>query len=563
MMIIVFSYNQRNMLAPGTQSPSVIDSLNGSMEEWYDAVDASIKKSDVIPGNYEYTINTSYGNVGRIVEGSSTHFDISCDRFKVISLENSYITLKQTVTINIPINNNANNAMQQWYYIGYKSAFDAISQYRIYSNSDHLQTQNHANYEWFMIYNSIPDDVKENSDVFATYKKINERNPFVPGTYLKLSNNAVVHPQITFDVRIPLNSFLMLYNLKYFPDWGGKLTLEVYPSYKNIVIAPIIGSPQVMEASDPTFHNNAVAAPTNLSGMYYNPNNDNSVFNFGFSNINQANPGNTYNIGNNNVHTPANFVITCNGDGCFVEDCKIRLATYLLKVQVATALAAKYASVPLIFPIQTTQIKDFTSELAANQAGVHFTTANTIALKHCDAMFLVFRNGPYATTCFNNPYLSNFRVNVDGKFYPREELATFNDRRFINLTLDALNLNNGSASGISKDLATSLQPFTTYRNYINAVGNTITKWVVGDGSNFMIGIPFCDSDDFMGGLSTVGTVQIELSGIRDGTGAARSYLVTAICFEDCYLKIRSIKPDGRSQIEITNATIEQMALGGL
>ena len=56
------------MFAPQNQQPNVIDSMTGSMEEWYNAVDEAVKKSEVIPGNYEYTVATSYGNVGKISE---------------------------------------------------------------------------------------------------------------------------------------------------------------------------------------------------------------------------------------------------------------------------------------------------------------------------------------------------------------------------------------------------------------------------------------------------------------------------------------------------------------
>ena len=76
----------------------------------------------------------------------------------------------------------------------------------------------------------------------------------------------------------------------------------------------------------------------------------------------------------------------------------------------------------------------------------------------------------------------------------------------------------------------------------------------------MIGIPFCDSEDFMGGISTTGTVQIELTGERRLLPDIK-YRATAICFEDALLKIRAVKPSGRPQIEITNATIEQVIAG--
>ena len=76
----------------------------------------------------------------------------------------------------------------------------------------------------------------------------------------------------------------------------------------------------------------------------------------------------------------------------------------------------------------------------------------------------------------------------------------------------------------------------------------------------MIGLPFADSEDFYGGISTSGTVQIELSGEREKlTNIA--YKATAICFEDALMKIRAVKPDGRAQIEITNASIEELLRG--
>ena len=78
----------------------------------------------------------------------------------------------------------------------------------------------------------------------------------------------------------------------------------------------------------------------------------------------------------------------------------------------------------------------------------------------------------------------------------------------------------------------------------------------------MIGVPFCDSEDLMGGISTTGTVQIELFGERvKHTNTLKKYKATAICFGDALLKIRAVKPNGRPQIEITNASIEQLTAG--
>ena len=535
------------MFAPQNQQPNVIDALSGSMEEWYEAVDEAVKKSDVIPGNYEYTVATSYGNVGKINEDSSTYFDITCDRFKVISLDNSFITIEQNLKINVPTQ--ADN-IYSTYYIGYKYAADCIDQYRIYSNTDLIQTQNHARYEWFMMYNSVSDEAKNNSDLYATLTKIRNRNPLVPGVYVDLKASTGGTISIHLKNRIPLSSFLTLFNLRFFPNWSGKISIEIYPSYRNLVIAPVIPETDFSTVTKLN-SNHTTESKCELSNI-----------NLGFRNINQP----MLNVLKNGdpTLTPSAQIFNCNGDGCYADKCKIRLATYLLKMDVFNALAMKYINVPLIFPIQTVQIKDFTDSLPAGEG--HFTTANTLALKHCDAIFTVFRHGEYARTCFDNPFIS-FRFNVDGKFYPREDNQTYDDERFLNLTMDALNVNNSLITSLGKDLRTSLQPFTHYLSSNNEDGTEMTDkqfWSLGDYSNFMIGVPFCDSEDFMGGISTTGTVQIELSGERKKPTSKSDileYRATAICFEDALLKIRAVKPNGRPQIEITNASIEQVLSG--
>ena len=122
----------------------------------------------------------------------------------------------------------------------------------------------------------------------------------------------------------------------------------------------------------------------------------------GFHNINQP-AMNGIAVGT--PFTAKSQVFRCTGEGCYADKCKIRLATYLLQMDVFNALAAKYIQVPLIFPIQRIQIKDFTDLLPGSDG--HFTTANTLALKHCDAIFTVFRNGENARTCFENPFITH------------------------------------------------------------------------------------------------------------------------------------------------------------
>ena len=81
------------MIAPSNHEFSIAEILSGSVSKWYQDVDNCLSISEVVPGQYEYTSATSYGNVGQVNEGSSTYVDIQAERFKLISIDNSYITL--------------------------------------------------------------------------------------------------------------------------------------------------------------------------------------------------------------------------------------------------------------------------------------------------------------------------------------------------------------------------------------------------------------------------------------------------------------------------------------
>ena len=226
------------MFAPQNQQPDIIDAWSGTLQDWYESIDNALSVSEIVPGHYEYSTATSYGNVGDINEGDSTFIDVSCGLTKIISLDNSFITLDQEVTLKVPAQT---NTVFKEYYIGYKCSADIIDHYRIFTNTEKLQDVNNARYEWFMLYNSLSDEAKNGSDCFATIDKIRNHNPLVPGVYIDLSNiTADKEITVKIPLRIPISFFLMLFNLRFFPNWAGKLSIEILPTYRNLVIAPVV-----------------------------------------------------------------------------------------------------------------------------------------------------------------------------------------------------------------------------------------------------------------------------------------------------------------------------------
>jgi len=220
--------------------------------------------------------------------------------------------------------------------------------------------------------------------------------------------------------------------------------------------------------------------------------------------------------------------------------------------------------------VQRVQWKEFAESLGSvtGDGQTTINTAATIGLTHADSMFMVFPKDQNSHTCFLNPFI-NYAINLDGKFYPRENYNSWNDHKHLNMLYDALNINNSLLTSVSEDIRTSQQPFRTIQTY-NASGSdksVLTKsreWVGKDNSNFFIGIPFADNEDFMGGITTTGCVQIQLVGDRSPAEKELKALSfgrpIGIFFEDWLLKIGAIKTS-RAQIEYTNRTIAEIMNG--
>ena len=565
------TWNEQN------HSASIMDVLEGTVEEWYDQVDGLLKASDFIPGNYEYSINVAYANSGAFDEGGQTHVDIGCDRFKIISLDNSYISLEMTIPVTVPALTaaGANNTKIRFnkFYIGFKSAFDAIDQYRIYSNTDLIQTQNHANYESYLQYMALSDVAKENSELYATWNKIQNLNEDVPGVYIDVSQiavNASKDISIPLKLRIPLNQFLMFANLKWFPGFFGKLTLEIYPSYKNLVVCPIISEhimPNHIKTIKVTVDSKTSGDLKGLPGYITNTDIESSVGTLSTSDV-----GSNL-VGFRQINTPvlAGFEqVTADNEFVKVDTkaftcttsttdkCHIRLAETVVRMDVYNQVLSRFINQPMLFPIQSIISKDFSGKMP-DGGPINLTMTN--ALNHCNSMFIVFKKSHDDRTCFENPMIK-WQVNIDGKFFPREEYQTYNDHKNMNLFLDATNFNGNGLFSVPNDIYHSLQPFVTVETY-DANGKRADPptrtFVPKDRSNFAIGIPFCEDDTFQAGIHSGGTVQVELRGSRsDIFPTMYTTAPTGLYVEDCILKLRAVKPSGEPQIAYTHATPEQL-----
>ena len=346
--------------------------------------------------------------------------------------------------------------------------------------------------------------------------------------------------------------------------FGARLiTIEIYPTYKNLVWCKVDRSSDKLFSSGLALHSLAVQG-AGAQNVFVGRDH---IYKCGlaFHQINQDGYNSyTYDNQNNHQWEYGDQTFTCNTS--VLKKFHLYLATYMLKAEVYNSLEYNYLQVPLLFPIQTITNVKFTAALGNSS---HFTLQNTATLSHCDTVFVVFPDDVHARTCFTNPEISS-QFNINGKYYPREAYSTVNDPRFFNMELDALNINNNPLISISEDVNSSINPYSIYINHDCANNRTYQVYnsqMTRDKSNFFIGVPLSTDEDFMGGISSNGsTVQIELIGDRTSVSPNINQEnwtqpPEAIFLEDKLLKIYSMKPQGKKQIDITNATLEQIAAG--
>ena len=172
---------------------------------------------------------------------------------------------------------------------------------------------------------------------------------------------------------------------------------------------------------------------------------------------------------------------------------------------------------PLTIPVN----KLYYGRFAGIMGTTNTSSTYTAAVSNVESWFILpFHDDLHHTVCFN-PDFKEFYLSISGwGNFPQQPLNTGgNDEkhvRFVNMTLDALNINNSPIMAPNKDLMNSLELKKT-KYWTNASAGEKDKLTDGnygdnyDKSNFLMGIPFSNDIDFQGGLTSNGNINIKLS----------------------------------------------------
>ena len=379
---------------------------------------------------------------------------------------------------------------------------------------------------------------------------------------------------VDLKIKVPLNRFFILKYLKWIADWHGEIEIEFSPSYEGVMVAPVIDEgifnkyPGLQTAINA--YNNAAPGTDD----------DNIPFDLGFYHLNQkmknrfvitegATPGaETVTI------TTADAIQTWKAENHIVTNPKLRLTTFQLKDNCAQQLQDMYSQTPLLYPIQFVQWKDFTgSGIPKQTESETFQPSCVPSLINVDAVYLLYReHDVISKQRYVNPCI-NWRLQIDGSYFPSEEYCSIGDLRNTTQTFDAFNINNSPFSSIATDVQSSMERFsvdTEYHpdaageKYGGKLGTSQYNWTMGDQGNFFTGIPFSESCMFQAGLTSVDN-QVEIEGNRSKLECPpklkeiRYPPPVILGMSDRILKIRSRSVPGEKRWEVIQATVDELA----
>ena len=530
-------------LNPSSQAPSAVEVIDGTVSEFYNVMDQCIRRSEVMPGQYKSITSPSYSNNCPIYESSFTTVDVGCPAPQVVDINNSFITAKAKIKINfgsgIASKNNINT-----FFVGWRSSLDALQRYIIYCNHKVVYDQVYVGEESFILQSLVPEHVRcRRPNQYTTYKNASSFSPDVCGTYITLNSSAgneddptalgATSVEVEIPIKIDISQFLLFQNFKYLPGFCGTWSIKLYPSSQNLIVCPVdpkftvpknklfmlehlksdsangiddfdhhfvqIGDKvkclKVVKFKAPTF-----ASATTMSGTEENP-------------AWTTTTTTTY----NSEITAAQIQVSA--DRITLEEVLYHQTQFELMYDIYDGLKARYMARPLTIPVNKLDYGRFAGIIGNGNNATSSTY--TAAVSNVESMFILpFHDDLHHTVCFN-PDFTNLYLSISGfGNFPQQPYNTGgNDEkhvRFVNMTLDALNINNSPIMAPNKDLMNSLE-YKKTKYWTNASAGEKDKLADGnygdnyDKSNFLIGIPFSNDIDFQGGLTSNGNINIKLS----------------------------------------------------
>jgi hypothetical protein len=139
------------MLNPSAIGNDAYEFLGGNISDFYADVDDAITMSECVKGQYRLNVQPAVNANDNIITPNFATVNISAPGSLVVDLSNSYISLTAKITLRRSIGLTLlAKGTDFYYFVGWKSSFEAIRQYEILVNGNTVYTQSFSPIESFI-----------------------------------------------------------------------------------------------------------------------------------------------------------------------------------------------------------------------------------------------------------------------------------------------------------------------------------------------------------------------------------------------------------------------------
>jgi hypothetical protein len=241
-------------LNPAAEGRSLYDALEGSVTGYFTRLAGVLQRNESVNGLYKTTVTSSYGANTPFKIPSFGRVCISTNGAAVVDMANSFITMKLhfRLKFGVAMDSKPGGAGAGAYttipearvlFIGWKNSLEAVSRYDIYVDSSKIYSQTWVGEESFIFNAGMSESVRRrNPWSFTSWENVRNMDPAVCGVYVTLSDNDIAAGdafEVDIPIKINLHQFLVLSSVKYLPSFCGRWEIELYPSWENLVVAPV------------------------------------------------------------------------------------------------------------------------------------------------------------------------------------------------------------------------------------------------------------------------------------------------------------------------------------
>ena len=381
-------------------------------------LDSFKKLTDLIPNNdglrkFRQHSSEAYDKPMPInAKSQETTIDITVSDHDISQIDDSFVTVEGTFTVrcpNVTVTASSSADTDPIIFFGHKASNQCFRQIKLLHNgkdTDYLSQEcireGHA-------FANLKGRAEKSSKkhVYTLYEDVNNFNPGVAGTYVRLSEfkNGNKTATINFKYIVPLSDLILLQTFSMYPsNIIGQLSLKLAFSFDGLVWTQV--NPSAVRIANDYLNNTTTASTTYETTPY----------DHFFHQIGEVGKF----VDTNNTPLPYTNTSAFDVVGFSITKISSQMMGYNVRNETIEAIHNHLKQMPLFLPAQSLDYIPY----PAPTTGGNYSQSAQVMFENVECISVMFPTTPQQITCFKNPNIQNFQLKIDNALFPPVPIAT-------------------------------------------------------------------------------------------------------------------------------------------